>query len=638
MVNFATGCKSERKTIIYKSGVTLSIVYSKDTPLETVEDFANKLNSIRGESSEILNDGSNETNYEIVIGETNRNVSQKAYSKLREINKSNNEYVSYVFYCDRSSLAIAYEDDIFKSNLSLEAALEKFLSNYAVSGSLVLNEGLLESNTINIVNEQRKLDNVKRATEWQKLKNNLSSKYGTNHAEETINSLKQLYKCFDTDVIYWMANLYDINAGFYYSNSARDSSQVVYNGKTISFGSDLESTDQVFTFLEGMGVFQEYSNKIKDGLPEEFGNKISLWVKSLQAPNGYFYHPQWESYYTRDAYGNVVNDGLPTTRRSRDLSRATSILSTFGYKPTYDTPNGVTGDGIIVTLNNTISNNNIKPLATQTPSTDINDYLDSTENFRTYLDTIIKPKILESNEKAYAQSNFLNTQIGIIKAKDLELDPTGETTPLTTTLINWLDELQDNDTGLWIKPKNKLDFNAVNGAFKIVSIYQSVKKICPNPDKVVNSCLKLLKDEDCANFLQVVYLYNIWNAMDLVIKNINWYGAEEDKNTVNDIRSKIIADSATYIIKSSEVIKLFIKEDGSSSYNQDSSSYTSQNMQVAIRYTNEGDVNATSINAQGILKCMCSVLNISKINPFGEAERMQFVLAIDRQTPIIKKN
>ena len=54
---------------------------------------------------------------------------------------------------------------------------------------------------------------------------------------------------------------------------------------------------------------------------------------------------------------------------------------------------------------------------------------------------------------------------------------------------------------------------------------------------------------------------------------------------------------------------------------------------------NEGDVNATTINTQGILNYMYNVLGISsyKVMPFGEAERMQFILAIKRQQPIVKK-
>ncbi len=640
MVNFATGCKAERKTIVYESGSALSIIYSDDTYFEVIKSFSQKLNQIRGGTSKIVKDDIKQSKFEIVVGVTNREVSKKAHEKLNEFKKESNEYLSYVLYCGTNCLAIAYDQSTVGTDIILNAALSKFLNSYAVRGSLVLNEGFLESGTINIVEEQRKADNVEREKQWQTLNTRLTSKYGATQAQETISALKELYACYNTDVIYWLANLYDVNAGFYYSNSGRDSKEVVYSGKTIQFGSDFESTDQIFNLLQGFGVFEEFSNNIKDGLPEEFGKHIALWVKSLQSPNGYFYHPQWEAYYIREN-GVIVNDSLPATRRSRDLSRAINLLDTFGYLPTYDTPNGRKGDGVIVNL----SSENYLNKSTQIQllseeenvSNDINDNLTSAESLTLYLDTIIGPNIRQSNQMAYSQSNFLNTQIGIIKGRDLELDPTGETKPLTTALINWLNEFQDQTSGLWINPANGLDFNAINGAFKIVSIYQAVQAPCPNADKTLESCLRLLKFQSVSKFSQVVYLYNIWNAMDLIIKNVNWYHPAEDRGVVADIRSKIISDSVVYILKSREVIKQFMKADGSSSYNIDSSSYTSQNVQVAIKNTNEGDVNATAINLRGILICMTSVLDITKINPFGEAERIQFILALERQQPIVKK-
>ena len=81
MLNFATGCKSQRKTIIYEPGAALSIIYAQDTPLENIENFSSKLNYIRGELSKIKMDDSAQTKFEIVVGRTNRPVSQKAYNK-----------------------------------------------------------------------------------------------------------------------------------------------------------------------------------------------------------------------------------------------------------------------------------------------------------------------------------------------------------------------------------------------------------------------------------------------------------------------------------------------------------------------------------------------------------------------------
>lgn len=57
-------------------------------------------------------------------------------------------------------------------------------------------------------------------------------------------------------------------------------------------------------------------------------------AKKLQAPNGFFYHPQWPK--------ELVDSKI--SRRSRDLDRAELLLRSAGMKPTYDTPNGTAGD------------------------------------------------------------------------------------------------------------------------------------------------------------------------------------------------------------------------------------------------------------------------------------------------------
>jgi len=653
MINFATGCKSKRKTIIYESGSALSIVYAQDTPLEKIENFSNRLNNIRGELSKIKTDDAAQTKFEIVVGRTNRPVSQKAYNKLNEVNKINNEFSRYVFYCESNSLAIAYEEDQFNTTFVLDAAINKFLSSYAIKGSLIVEEGMLTSGSINIVNEQRKLDEVARESKWQSANKTFVKKYKERYvnqgmdsdraqqlAEEftldLISAFKDLYECYDPNVVYWLADLYDINAGFYYSNSARDTAQTIFRSKTIQFGSDLESTHQALEMLKKMGVFQNFkNNSAKDGLPEEFVEHIVTWAKSLQDPNGYFYHPQWESFYSRDGYGNILTDELPTTRRSRDLSRARDLFSLLeGGDPIYNYPG--TNNDVIVETSSKVTDNKPNIIKTaeveENMSTDINDYLGSETEFRKYLDEIVGPKMKETynvgnnpdpNKYAYQQSNFLNTQIGTIKNHNLQ-----------STLISWLNEFQDKNTGLWINPSHGVTFDAINSAFKIVSVYNALNVVCPNPLLVAENSFAILKNGKEDEFAQVVYLYNTWNTLKHIIQNVKSYG---NPNELNDVMAEIYSNAPSLIRKTTTIVKSFMKQDGSSSYNKTSSSYTSQDMQVAVRYTNEGDVNATAINTQGVLTAIFNVFDVTKVYPFGEAERMQFILAIERQTPIVKK-
>ena len=72
--------------------------------------------------------------------------------------------------------------------------------------------------------------------------------------------------------------------------------------------------------------------------PDKIRQDIAKFVKPLQDPNGYFYHPQW---------GKKLTDTM-VERRARDLSWALSCLSFSGARPTYDTPTGALGDGLLV--------------------------------------------------------------------------------------------------------------------------------------------------------------------------------------------------------------------------------------------------------------------------------------------------
>ena len=134
MLNFMSGCQVKRKTIIYESGSDLVVVYSDDTKDQTVNAFVNELNSIRGELAKIRKDDSLQGSFEIVIGDTSREISKKAYKQLAKVKKKNNEYISYLFYCEKNSLAIAYEKSQFNVDFAMDKALNRFLSNYAVGG------------------------------------------------------------------------------------------------------------------------------------------------------------------------------------------------------------------------------------------------------------------------------------------------------------------------------------------------------------------------------------------------------------------------------------------------------------------------------------------------------------------------
>ena len=161
---------------------------------------------------------------------------------------------------------------------------------------------------------------------WDELHSKLAGDIGEPVASEIVSAFKNHYDVYTDGIVTWFANLYEHETGgFYYSNSARE---------TACFRPDLESTYQTLQFMLGSGMCAGLSEC--ECVPKWISEKIVYFTKSLQDPNGYFYHPQW---------GKKMID-IKTSRRGRDLTWGDRILKRFKDQPTYDTPSGIKGNGI----------------------------------------------------------------------------------------------------------------------------------------------------------------------------------------------------------------------------------------------------------------------------------------------------
>jgi len=145
------------------------------------------------------------------------------------------------------------------------------------------------------------------------------------HDKATYDAFCELQSLYTDGIYKWYASLWEPDiGGFYYSLSARD---------TEGFLPDIESTAQLLGYVEELGLVPNLID-----LPEGMKKKLIAFLQGLQdKDDGYFYHPQW---------GKEVTDGY-LSRRARDLSRAVSVLNTLGASPTYDTPTGTKGDGVL---------------------------------------------------------------------------------------------------------------------------------------------------------------------------------------------------------------------------------------------------------------------------------------------------
>ena len=303
--------------------------------------------------------------HEIVVGETSREISAEAYAELAKVKKAVSTDVAYVIYSKGSSIAIAYEEKY--SSLALELAITDLLENViADKTELKLEDGVVIATTKSALAHYEKLDKEYRDSAWAALADYL----GEDNAALT-NALSNYYDVYDPKLVVWLANLYAPEiGGFYYSNSGRDS---------VGFAPDIESTAQALSFIprSGMSYLHGGYNTV---IPADILDDIGMYVKSLQAPDGYFYNYQW----TKESH--------TSSRLSRDLSSASGILDYCGKNPTYDTPLGEKGDGIAVPLPEAAAPVSLRDSSTTVAvsrailAASIPEIIESTETLRSYLE------------------------------------------------------------------------------------------------------------------------------------------------------------------------------------------------------------------------------------------------------------
>ena len=373
---------------------------------------------------------------------------------------------------------------------------------------------------------------------------------------------------------------------------------------------------------------------MRNRLPETIQRQIVHFTKSLQDPeSGYFYHPQWLK--------SEVDKHL--SRRARDLTKSVATLSFFGYKPTYDTPLGDKGDGILpdgsslslpesasaLTLRLATSHiaavSSVVPVAQTTAS-----HLINKESFVNYLNEQSKLN-KEGKRSFYEIGNEIGSQAREIQNRDKELSADYS---LCDILIDWFNDHQNKETGLW---DNGVNYDATNALLKIIPTYNTFGKFFPNADLAVESCITMLTSEE--EVKTVCYVYNVWYALSELQINITTHAkTDEDRLLAEKTRTRLL-EMAPEAIRISAIKQLtFQKNDGSFSFEPHKTAEYSQGLKVALANTNEGDVNATSICANGTIDRCLQALGLADYVPkqYGVAESLVFVSILSELDPVIK--
>lgn len=556
----------------------------------------------------IADDSFEKADSEIVIGRTNRDISSKAYAELAKLDKTENES-GYLVYYDGASIALAYDTDKYGLNAAGKEGIKCFIEEIIPMLGDDLSVGVIRSEKVDPIEYQQAIDRAEKEVQWL----NFEAVAG----KETTEALKEFYARYETNFIEWCANLYDPKTGgFYYSNSARDNP---------GYLPDIESTFQMLSMFESSGMIDHRGGRI-EYMPKKFLTKMALWIKGLQDPNGYFYHPQWTKEF--------IDTKL--ARRGRDLSYGTSVLFYAGLSPTYDTPDGAKGDytlpdGTKVDENgDPVSKTALTHRLVKSPAVAVSKvvavasnaevpaHLESAESFRAYLYQF------DLKNNSYWVANQLSNQVGQISKRDKELDGA-----LVEVLEAWMIEFQNPANGMWEwRDENDptySDYDGVNGILKLLTLFNGLGIEYPNPIPAARSIMKSIYTDDPV--WSVCYCYNAWFALHDLFDNLVKHSKDlaGTNALIAEMRAQLRNDAPMLIRKSLEKVMVFVKEDGSSSFAPNESSGTSQGAPVAIFHTNEGDVNGSLINTFGVLNHMFRSLGWSRPAVYGKAEYLLFM-------------
>lgn len=442
---------------------------------------------------------------------------------------------------------------------------------------------------------------------WAELYSSVASAVGKEIADETIAAFRELYSMLDDGIVTWFGGLYDAETGaFYYSNSARD---------TACFRPDLESTYQTLQFMYGSGMCRGLTRG--ESVPRSVAEDIVRFTKSLQDPNGYFYHPQW---------GKAAIDAR-APRRGRDLTWADRILERFGAKPTYDTPSGTKGDGILadgtpakdfVARKCDVDNADKTEAKTALP-----EHMRSAESFRAYLES------QNISGDCYYVGNLLESQTNQIMARDAQLAEMGADYRLADIMAEYFNKRQNPRTGLWTE-YDKVDYMGINGHLKIINAYHRTNRVCPHAIEAFRSAMDIITSDIAPT--TVCFVLNPWYSMVSIMDNIEKCYPEEEKEAVRaeitKLRREMLMRAPELIRATARKMAIFKKADGSFSYMPHTSGPNSQTLPVAIYGTNEGDVNATYILSVATVAHIFTVLGCDFIPIFTRADRERLLSII----------
>ena len=607
--NGTGGNTTTTENVIFSPKVDAVIVLGDGVVSDDVSAIRNYYYERLGRDAVVKSASAAPSAHEIIVGKTDRALSQKAYRALELLEKGEEDYVGYVIYSDGNSIALAFDDAKWGIRAAFEEVISVFTTYYMQTSTLKTNSGLLTSKAFDSIKWQEEKENEELEYLWNFKVTQISAKFNNNEelASEIVEELRDLHGMLNRDhkTVIWLANLYDpASGGFYYSNSARNNQ---------GYLPDLVSTSQALGLVEAMLV--GYEGNLTDYFGEEIAENFVRFVKAMQSPtNGYFYHPQWSQ--------EVVDKNM--TRRTYDLVSAVNILECFGASPTYNTPNGIVGDGIMPVASQRLTEP-MKMSGVAAVSAIANDtedeiyippHLSSKELFDNYI------KSLNISTNAASAADALAKDAGQILAIDAILKEENAGYSLVDICINALSKYQNSDTGLWSKSKI-VSAEDIKGVSKIASLYSTFGRIVPNSDKIINCIIDYVLDAD-SSIEDIDTLSDGWSAIAAVSSNVDKCSTANDQYKKQLTLDTIFAHFPQLVKTTRDQLLKHSNLDGSFSSLIGLSSSDSYGMQIAVPSTAEGDVNATLVATTNMWLSMFGSLRIASVPAFNVSDRMSF--------------
>ena len=605
--------------VTFDVGETVNIVISKEQ-FDVAEELKNKLYSALGTVPKLVSKASSAGTNELFVGKCNSPLSDKAYAILQRYNRDTDYTIRVAVYSDGKSAAIAYdnaESSVDYLDLITKSSLKFFMDDFVKANKAInFKDGFSRIYVFDILEEQEKIDAEKQNAAW----NSILEKSNA----ETVYALKAMYDIFTPRMLEWLADLYDPETGgFYYSNSGRN-----HEG----YLPDIESTAQAIDILRLSGALDDYGGSPAKALPEWFKEKLIAFTKGLQDPGGYFYHPQWTK--------AMVDSRI--SRRSRDLTKALSLLESLGAKPTYDVLD-VKGDGILAD-GTSIGFNKPMNFSGLTQPLKQSNKVSAVSKVIAVSGTSVPPNIaskgafvsylsgLDIKNDSYTIGNDIASQASEIKARDEYLASIGADYRLKDILQQWLFENCYETTGHWSPNAN---YDGLNGFMKISAACSALEIPLKYPEAAARSAIDAITTDEYN--LTVCYAYNTWFSINNIINILNKCHPEaEAKEIIASIKSELKEKAPELIRATLEKQSIFFRNDGSFSYNENSTSSTSQGMPVAVPGALEGDINATLICLADTCYQMFSALGYDMPPIFGKADFTRFIDRIEDLGYIVK--